>query len=94
MILWGLYLLLLPDVPLGEEVWGKLPAGYLLESLWGYSRFNSYVQSDDQNKILDGFNITKCQSRDEGYTTTLGWENPVGEYGVLIQTYILQGGLK
>jgi len=82
MILWGLYLLLLPDVPVGEEVLGQATNGLLIGILGGIVGLILLFRAMTRTKFWIDLTSPSVQSREEGYTTTLGWENLVGEYGI------------
>lgn len=82
MILWGLYLLLLPDVPVGEEVLSQATTGLLIGILGGIAGLVILFKAMTRTKFWMDLTSPNVQSRDEGYTTTLGWENLVGEDGV------------
>ena len=82
MILWGLYLLLLPDVPVGEEVLSQATTGLLIGILGGIAGLVLLFKAMTRTKFWMDLTSPNVQSRDEGYTTTLGWENLVGEDGV------------
>ena len=82
MILWGLYLLLLPDVPVGEEVLSQATTGLLIGILGGIAGLVILFKAMTRTKFWMDLTSPSVQSRDEGYTTTLGWENLVGEDGV------------
>ena len=82
MILWGLYLLLLPDVPVGEEVLSQATTGLLIGILGGIAGLVILFKAMTRTKFWMDLTSPSIQSRDEGYTTTLGWENLVGEDGV------------
>ena len=82
MILWGLYLLLLPDVPVGEEVLSQATTGLLIGILGGIAGLVLLFKAMTRTKFWMDLTSPSIQSRDEGYTTTLGWENLVGEDGV------------
>ena len=61
---------------------GQATSGLLIGILGGIVGLILLFRAMTRTKFWMDLTSPSVQGRDEGYTTTLGWENLVGEYGI------------
>ncbi len=80
-ILWGLYELLLPDVPVGKEVTSMALTGFTIGIFGGLIAlillFRLMIKTDFWQKLTS----PEGQKEEKGYTTSIGLEEFVGKFG-------------
>lgn len=84
-ILWGLYLLLLPDIPVGEEVLSQASNGLIIGIIGGliglFLLFKAMTRTKFWKDLTSPGKENKENKEDEG-SAILGWEKLVGETGL------------
>ena len=78
-ILWGLYLLLLPDVPVGEEVLSQASNGLIIGIIGGLVGLVLLFRAMTKTKFWRDLTSPDIQKREDGYVASFGWEKLVGE---------------
>ncbi len=78
-ILWGLYLLLLPDVPVGEEVLSQASNGLIIGIIGGLIGLVLLFRAMTKTKFWRDLTSPDIQKREDGYVASFGWEKLVGE---------------
>ena len=78
-ILWGLYLLLLPDVPVGEEVLSQASNGLIIGIIGGLVGLVLLFRAMTKTKFWRDLTSPDIQKKEDGYVASFGWENLVGE---------------
>ena len=82
LLIYGLYLLLLPEVPVGEEITSQAMDGLLIGLIGGAIGLILLGRLMIKTKFWQQLTSPDVQEKGKGYTTTFGWENLVGEKGV------------
>ena len=82
VILWGLYLLLLPDVPVSEEVYHSALTGLTIGIIGGIIALVLLFRMVTKTKFWTKLTSPGVESQDEGYSTSIGLEDMVGKIGV------------
>jgi len=82
VILWGLYLLLLPDVPVSEEVYHSALTGLTIGLIGGIIALVFLFRMVTKTKFWTKLTSPGVESQEEGYSTSIGLENMVGKSGV------------
>lgn len=82
VILWGLYMLLLPDVPVSQEIYDAAMTGLTIGLIGGIFALILLFRLMTKTKFWVKLTSPGIQSDEEGYNSSLGLENFVGEVGV------------
>ncbi len=82
IILWGLYELLLPDVPVGEEITSMALTGLTIGIIGGIIGLVLLFKLMTKTKFWSKLTAPGVESAEEGYNTSVGWESLTGEEGV------------
>ena len=82
VILWGLYLLLLPDVPVSEEVYHSALNGLTIGLIGGIIALVLLFRMVTKTKFWTKLTSPGVESQDEGYSTSIGLEDMVGKNGI------------
>ena len=82
VILWGLYLLLLPDVPVSEEVYHSALTGLTIGIIGGIIALVFLFRMVTKTKFWTKLTSPGVESQDEGYSTSIGLEDMVGKNGI------------
>ena len=82
LLIYGLYLLLLPEVPVGEEIASQAMEGLLIGLIGGVIGLVFLGRLMIKTKFWQQLTSPGVQENKKGYTTTFGWENLVGEKGI------------
>ena len=78
-ILWGLYLLLLPDVPVGEEVLSQASNGLIIGIIGGLVGLVLLFRAMTKTKFWRDLTSPDIQKKEDGNVASFGWEKLVGE---------------
>ena len=78
-ILWGLYLLLLPDIPVGEEVLSQASNGLVIGIIGGLIGLGLLFKAMTKTKFWNDLTSPGGQNKEDGYVASFGWEKLVGE---------------
>ena len=81
LMIYGLYLLLLPDIPVGEEVLGQAMDGFLIGLVGAVIGLVLLVKLMIKTKFWEQLTAPDTQKKEDGYSNTLGWESLQGETG-------------
>ena len=71
-ILWGLYLLLLPDIPVGEEVLSQASNGLVIGIIGGLIGLVLFFKAMTKTKFWNDLISPGVQSNDDGYVSSFG----------------------
>ena len=82
LMIYGLYLLLLPDIPVGEEVLGQAMDGFLIGLVGAVIGLVRLVKLMIKTKFWEQLTAPDTQKKEDGYSNTLGWESLQGETGI------------
>lgn len=82
LMIYGLYLLLLPDVPVGEEVLGQAMDGFLIGLVGAVIGLVLLAKLMIKTKFWEQLTAPDTQKKEDGYSNTLGWESLQGETGI------------
>ena len=82
VILWGLYMLLLPDVPVSQEVYDAAMAGLTIGLIGAIFALILLFRLMTKTKFWVKLTSPGVESQDEGYSTSIGLEDMVGKSGV------------
>ena len=82
LMIYGLYLLLLPDVPVGEEVLGQAMDGFFIGLVGAVIGLVLLAKLMIKTKFWEQLTAPDTQKKEEGYSNTLGWESLQGETGI------------
>lgn len=81
LMIYGLYLLLLPDIPVGEEVLGQAMDGFLIGLVGAVIGLVLLVKLMIKTKFWEQLTAPDTQKKEDGYSNTFGWESLQGETG-------------
>ena len=81
-MLYGLYLLLLPEVPVGEEVLSQAMDGFLIGILGAILGLVLLGKLMIKSKFWEQLTSPSSQKKDQGFSNTQGWEGLEGESGI------------
>jgi len=82
LIIYSLYLLLIPDIPVGGEILDQAMDGFtigIIGALIGLYFFGKIML---KTKFWQNLTSPNSQKKEDGYTNSFGWESLVGETGV------------
>lgn len=80
-MLYGLYLLLLPEVPVGEEVLSQAMDGFLIGILGAILGIVLLGKLMIRSKFWEQLTSPSSQKKDQGFSNTQGWEGLEGKSG-------------
>ena len=81
LMIYGLYLLLLPDIPVSEEVLGQAMDGFLIGLVGAVIGLVLLVKLMIKTKFWEQLTAPDTQKKEDGYSNTFGWESLQGETG-------------
>ena len=81
-MLYGLYLLLLPDVPVGEEIMEQAMDGFIIGLIGAANGLVLLIRLMMKTKFWDQLTSPDIQKKEDGYSNTQGWETLDGLTGV------------
>ena len=81
-IVYGLYLLLLPEVPVGEEILDQAMDGFLIGIVGAIIGLYLLGRIMIKTKFWVQLTAPDVQKKEDGYTNTFGWESLMGENGI------------
>jgi membrane-bound serine protease (ClpP class) len=82
LITYSLYLLLIPDIPVGGEILDQAMDGFtigIIGALIGLYFFGKLML---KTKFWQNLTSPNSQKKEDGYTNSFGWESLVGETGI------------
>ena len=82
LMIYGLYLLLLPDVPVGEEVLGQAMDGFLIGLVGAVIGLVLLAKLMIKTKFWAQLTAPDTQKKEDGYSNTPAWESLLGETGI------------
>ena len=74
-MIYGLYLLLLPEVPVGEEILSQTMDGFLIGLVGAVIGLALLFKLMIKTKFWEQLTAPNVQKKEDGYTTTFGWES-------------------
>ena len=81
-MLYGLYLLLLPDIPVGEEIMEQAMDGFIIGLIGAVIGLVLLIRLMMKTKFWDQLTSPDIQKKEDGYSNTQGWETLDGLTGV------------
>ena len=81
-MLYGLYLLLLPDVPVGEEIMEQAMDGFIIGLIGAAIGLVLLIRLMMKTKFWNQLTSPDIQKKEDGYSNTQGWETLDGLTGV------------
>ena len=81
-MLYGLYLLLLPDVPVGEEIMEQAMDGFMIGIVGAVIGLILLIRLMMKTKFWDQLTAPDIQKKEDGYSNTQGWESLKGSTGI------------
>ncbi len=78
-ILWGLYLLLLPDVPVSEDILSQASNGLMIGIIGGIFGLVLLFRAMTKTKFWRDLTSPDGQKKEDGYVASFGWEKLVGK---------------
>ena len=81
-MLYGLYLLLLPEVPVGEEILGQAMDGFLIGLVGAIIGIVLLGKLMIRSKFWEQLTAPSSQKKDKGFSNTQGWENLQGQLAI------------
>jgi membrane-bound serine protease (ClpP class) len=84
VILWGLYSLLLPDIPVGEEIRSMALTGLTIGIFGGIIALILLFRIMIKTKFWTKLTSPGIESQEAGFSTSIGLEDEVGKNGVAV----------
>ena len=81
-MLYGLYLLLLPEVPVGEEILGQAMDGFLIGLVGAIIGIVLLGKLMIRSKFWEQLTAPTSQKKDQGFSNTQGWEDLQGQLAI------------
>ena len=81
-MLYGLYLLLLPEVPVGDEVLGQAMDGFLIGLVGAVIGIILLGKLMIRSKFWEQLTAPSSQKKNQGFSNTQGWESLKGELAI------------
>jgi len=81
LMIYGLYLLLLPDIPVSEEILGQAMDGFLIGLVGAVIGVVLLAKLMIKTKFWEQLTAPDTQKKEDGYSNTFGWESLQGETG-------------
>ena len=82
LMLYGLYLLLLPEVPVGDEIMNQTMDGFLIGIIGAIIGLYLLGKIMIKTKFWEQLTAPDVQKKEDGYANTFGWESLTGENGI------------
>ena len=82
LVLYGMYLLLLPDVPVGDEIVGQAMDGFLIGLLGAVVGLFLLSKIMIKSKFWEQLTAPSSQEKNKGYSNSQGWETLKGHSGI------------
>ena len=82
VILWGLYMLLLPDVPVSQEIYDAAMTGLTIGLIGAIFALILLFRMMTKTKFWVKLTSPEIQSNEDGYNSSLGLEYLIGEIGL------------
>lgn len=82
LMIYGLYLLLLPDIPVSEEILGQAMDGFLIGLVGAVIGVVLLAKLMIKTKFWEQLTAPDTQKKEDGYSNTFGWESLQGETGI------------
>ncbi len=82
LVLYGMYLLLLPDVPVGDEIVGQAMDGFLIGLLGAMVGLFLLLKIMIKSKFWEQLTAPSSQEKNKGYSNSQGWETLKGHSGI------------
>ena len=82
ILLWGLYELLLPDVPVGHEIHSMVLTGFTIGIIGGIIGFILLFKLMTKTEFWQKLTSPNVQEKEKGYSSSIGLEDLTGEEGI------------
>ena len=93
-MLYGLYLLLLPDVPVGEEIMEQAMDGFMIGIVGAVIGLILLIRLMMKTKFWDQLTAPDIQKKEDGYSNTQGCESLKGSTGISDTDLLPSGWVK
>ncbi len=81
IVVYGLYLLLIPNVPVGEEVLSNATDGFMIGLLGAVVGIYLLLKLMVKTKFWKQLTAPGSQKKEDGYTNSFGWESLIDQIG-------------
>ena len=81
VVVYGLYLLLIPNVPVGEEVLSNATDGFMIGLLGAIIGIYLLLKLMVKTKFWKQLTAPGSQKKEDGYTNSFGWESLIDQIG-------------
>jgi membrane-bound serine protease (ClpP class) len=81
IVVYGLYLLLIPNVPVGEEVLSNANDGFMIGLLGAVIGIYLLLKLMVKTKFWKQLTAPGSQKKEDGYTNSFGWESLIDKIG-------------
>lgn len=81
IVVYGLYLLLIPNVPVGEEVLSNANDGFMIGLLGAVIGIYLLLKLMVKTKFWKQLTAPGSQKKEDGYTNSFGWESLIDQVG-------------
>ena len=81
IFIWGLYLLLIPSVPVGQDIINEATNGLLIGIVGSIAGLVLIMKAFIKSKFWSQLTAPGTQNKEDGYSTSVGWETLIGESG-------------
>ena len=82
LMMYGLYLLLLPDIPVGDEIIGQAMDGFFIGLLGSIIGLFLLARLMTKTKFWEQLTAPDVQKKTDGYSNSFGWESLENKEGV------------
>lgn len=82
LIIYSLYLLLIPDIPVGGEVLDQAMDGFTIGIIGAIIALYFFGKLMLKTKFWQQLTSPNSQKKEDGYTNSFGWESLTGESGI------------
>ena len=82
LIIYSLYLLLIPDIPVEGEILDQAMDGFTIGIIGAIIGLYFFGKLMIKTKFWQDLTSPNSQKKEDGYTNTFGWESLVGENGI------------
>ena len=82
LMMYGLYLLLLPDIPVGDEIVGQAMDGFFIGMVGGIIGIVLLIKLMIKTKFWKQLTSPGLQKKADGFSNSFGWESFKGKEGI------------
>ena len=82
LMMYGLYLLLLPDIPVGDEILGQAMDGFFIGLIGAIIGLVLLIRLMIKTKFWKQLTSPDAQKKADGFSNSFGWESFIGKEGI------------